>query len=102
MSPVLPADRLATRLIVAVTTAAWIGIIVCIATQSGKGVLGGDLPPWVTVATVLLGFGSMLLTFMTSIVLAAHGKKTCSPKEVATLLYGFSFAGALLLGFLAR
>jgi hypothetical protein len=102
MSPALPAERLAMRLIAACATAAWIGMIACIATRSGKGVLGADLPPWVTVATMLLGFGSMLLTLMICFLLAFDQRKTCTPKETAIIIYGFSFAGSFWLVLLAR
>jgi hypothetical protein len=90
------------RLIVASTTAAWIGIIVCVTYQTGKGVLGGDLPPWVTVVAVLLGLGSTLLTFMTCLLLASDRRKTCTPKGIVTLIYGFSIVGALFLPLLAQ
>jgi hypothetical protein len=90
------------RLIVACTTAAWIGIIVNLAYTTNKGVLGGYLPPWVTMAAILLGLGSTLLTFMTCLLLASDRRKTCTPKEIVTLIYGFSLVGALFLPLLAQ
>ena len=77
-------------------------MIACIATRSGTGDLGADLPPWVTEATMLLGFGTMLLTLMICFLLALDQRKTYTAKQAAIIVYGFSFAGAFWLVLLPR
>ncbi|GAA5119288.1 hypothetical protein JIN84_21905 [Luteolibacter yonseiensis] len=97
MKATLPANRLAMKAIVGITTAAWIGVITCIAFRTGKGTFGGYLPDWVPLTTILLGGGGTILTLLTSIRMLFNRGKPCEPKELVSIWYGLSILVSLVI-----
>lgn len=97
------ADKLAIRILVAIATIAWVGIVICLL-NSGKAGFGSHLAGWVPDWTILIYLSGLVLALFV-LVRTYWGKEgRVSAKEKTAFVYGTSLIWLppilLILGFI--